>query len=179
MRADQILMIGVAGLGAWAVYQLVRRPDPSRVGPSTNTSPTLPILLPIPVNTGPGRFTEVQGPTLALRNSRPYWARVETGSLAQSIFQPGDSADTFLAKVQSLGFEPDTVRVFMNPMEAQALGQPFMLANATPNTRWFYGRWLRPTTTITRPRGLTHVWEGTIGLPLMPRVSGVYAWGRG
>ena len=152
-------MIGVVGLGAYAVYRLTRtKPDQTPIfQPGAN-----PGQLPSGIRNiiGPDRRAVVA-------RGAPYRGRIELG--AASIAQVG-------AELQRLGFSD--VRIY-NLQDIQA--DPSLISfnaldNALPTTRWFYARWngsgTEPRVTITLPAEATLLWLSSGEPPLRTLTAG-------
>lgn len=174
MRADQWLMLGVVGLGVYAVYRMTRAeasPLPASPGDSARPTP-LPIPSgPLPAlpadSTPPSNLSVVTGPVLKLTPASWYHGRVETVSKngqASSVFFPADNRADLVTALTSLGF--GNVSVFMTPKEASNdIFQPFAFEGAGQGTRWFRARWPfadalgnLSSTSISRPDGLVTLW---------------------
>lgn len=150
MRADQWLMVGVVGLGAYAVYRMV-----------TN-SPADAKQLPVPtgnipagvLTVGPQRLTPLDaaaGAPVNLRGSRPYF-----GYLVGTPLSDNAAA----AQLASLGLE--NLRFFHSKAEAQDAGFPAPLLDH-PGYVAFYGRFLGASQARPMPAN-AKIWEGTVGL---------------
>lgn len=179
-RADQLLMLGVVGLGAYALYRMTQATPgqtPANAGPMgpTPQAPSAPTGSNLPERPGlPGPFGQEfprvpvialpnAVPTIHLTNSRAYQGRIETISSAgraQSMpFSPIAEAEVIASGLRGLGF--DAVQVFMTPEEAARPapdGEPIFSAatraNAGRGTRWFYGRYTGETRDAAAPEGL-------------------------
>lgn len=185
MRADQLLILGVAGLGLYALYRMGKAKDTAeelqnglRTEPRprpdipTGALPERPGIATLPAN-----VVSTQGSPIQLTNSRAYFGRIETvspgGEISQS-FPPNAPRADLINALASFGF--DGVRVYMSPEEAsQAIEVPEALQNAGRGTRWFYGRWTTPTTSLPRPPEWALLWvtrglQGQIGL-LAPGIN--------
>lgn len=170
MRADQALMIGVVGLGIYALYRL-RRSD---AGTTDDQQKPPPDGRPVPILTrSPGAGQVPRTPegfpmaalltdptSLPLQNSRLYRGRLE---LQQDL-----TTDQVADMLTALGF--DNAQVYATPQEADpVLFQPmlgmtrtyprFALEGAGPRTRWFRGRWTKTDQAVTRPAEMVLVWD--------------------
>ena len=168
MRADKLLMLGVVGLGAYAVYRLSKTDTQPR--PDNELKPT-PI---VPPNKGPllpENFPLLVGNPIHLTNSRAYRGRLETTD-QPAPFSPSSSREDIQRALEVLGFS--NPQVFVTASEAAGNFPEFSLANSTPASRWFYGRWLGPTTDAPRPNAVNLIW---VSQPLMrpdaPTISGI------
>lgn len=180
LRADQWLILGVAGLGAYALYRMSRTThnvqstvgpngQPSGSQPSTPT-PTQPsgVLLPetrgrieapplIPFVTGD---PNAPGPSMQLSNSRAYRGRGENLTENDVSFF-------------------DVRYVYSTPEAARAAEFPeWSLTGASRNTRWFYGRYLGADATYARPAKIDAMWITPRPPPLGARPSTGPAIGR-
>lgn len=166
IRADQALMIGVVGLGAYAVYRMTR--------PREDVAPEdVPILNGQGVPTAPVFPQNIaQGPTLQLpagtqpdgvtTTNRWYRGRLE---LPQQGSATRESANLTHLSRQSprqaieaalRGFSFDRVEVYMTPEEAAPrITLAAAMASPTPGSRWFFGRYAGPRGTRARPPVLT------------------------
>ena len=142
LRADQVLMIGVVALGAYAVYRLTRAS-----GSSAQT--TEPIdAQGNGVATGQPFQQDIVHRNLALTKS-PYAGRLDLAP-ARALTSPDgldrrigetSSAQEIRAALEALGFV--NVQVFMNATEARNRILAPAIDNITPTsaTRWFVGNW--------------------------------------
>lgn len=158
LRADQLLMLGVVGLGAYALYRMTKAPsqlpasevvvppEPTRPSTPDGSLPALPGTVP----TLPATFPVVLGPGMHLINSRAYQGRIETALPNGSSFS-SDPA-TLEGQLRGLGF--DAVRVWSNPIDAGPFNDARVLTAPGRGTRWFYGRYTGETTDASRPTGL-------------------------
>lgn len=179
MRADQLLILGVAGLGLYALYRMGKARDTSQE--LENGGRTEPRPIPdiptgaLPERPGiaslPSNVESLNSSPITLTNSRAYFGRIETvspnGEFSVS-FPPNASKADLINTISAFGF--DGVRVYMTPQEAaQAIRVPEALANAGRGTRFFYGRWTGPTASIARPPEWALLWvtrglQGQIGM---------------
>lgn len=184
LRADQVLMIGVGLLGAYAVYRMIQTPKalaapepgrpvrvPSGPQPTPGVLPERPSALPLP----PVALPVISGDPIHLTNSRAYGGRLETvgvdGSMRPSPFSADSSRDEIEAGLRGLGF--DAVRVYMTPQEAVAAFQGYVLSSPGRGTRWFYGRYLGPTRDVARPKALAVLWiTSGMARPDIPSMMG-------
>lgn len=180
MRADQWLILGVAGLGAFALYRLASASNASRPSlPGDDREPITPRIptgslpeRPGPAPAPPGVVSAIAGNQLSLANSRAYRGRLETidaaGRANPFPFSPNATSDQLAATLESLGF--DGARAFLTPEDATAGGfAPWAIANAGRGTRWFYGRWTQPAMQVGLPPGVVNVWVSQpFGRPDVP-----------
>ncbi|RPH58003.1 MAG: hypothetical protein EHM89_13155 [Acidobacteria bacterium] len=168
LRAEQWVMLGVVGLGLYAVYRFSKADSRQPTADSEAKQPSGP-RMDLPVTAGaigmpPPGIPFITGPdpnrptpVMHLTNSRAYRGRGE-----------GLTEDDLVA----LGL--DSVQLYTSPQAARAALTPeWALANAGQNTRWFYGRYLGPTTDVRRPAALQAAWI-VAGPP--PRVAGLGPW---
>lgn len=168
-------MLGVAGVGLYALYRAVSNPPAQPATTNTNAAPLLPPgppapAPPAPPNPGlPDRATPItapagaifgaggpgQGDVMTLDNSRAYRGRGED------------------VREEDLGFL-DAVRIFNTAAEARAAGFPeWALAGPSRVTRWFYGRFTYPDAQYRKPAKIEAMWllpgqttrlaDGTLG----------------
>lgn len=169
LRADQLLMLGVVGLGVYAVYRM------QRVTPKPINPDDIPILNPngqVPFGDRvPNLATE---PTIRMAADQWYSGRLD---LPVGVARPGPPGSIQLSasatremieqELRQFGFNP--VQVFMSPTEAQGhIPLPGALAAATEGSRWFSGRWSPalmpdqlPRTRVSRPMFLSLLWYTT------------------
>lgn len=180
-------MIGVGGLGAYALYRLLST-KPDQGGSET------PILNTQNVQTAPPATFEFQqnmlyqGPGQPPRTTirlTPNWyrGRIEVHPAGTKFgiqlprrafpfeFTTTDAPrEVILAELRDLGF--DQAAVYMSPAEAEnAIPLPALKANPTPQSRWFHARWVgAPGALITVPSSLKAIIpsEG----PARPRTAG-------
>jgi hypothetical protein len=154
-------MLGVVGVGAYAVYRLVK----SEPTPSFPSHPDDTPLLNLPTVPGvvapPAGSTAITGDLAGLRVGGWYAGRVETinaqGAAETSAFRPDADAQALTQALTALGFAgaggradapdagPPTVQVYMNPSAAAPHLPGYALASPGRGTRWFYGRWVGGT----------------------------------
>ena len=179
LRAEQWLMLGVVGIGAYAIYRFSKTESTVTTTTGPQQAPPMPIPgpapnTPLPPNPGlPDRPTPImlppgnatifgaggpgQGNVMTLDNSRAYLGRGEDLTEAD------------------LGFL-DAVRIFPSAEAARASGYPFpewALAGASRFTRWFYGRYTFPDARYQKPVNLEAMWL-TRGTASVPRVGALY-----
>lgn len=161
---DRLLILAVAGIGAYAIYRMSR----SDAGRTHEGELKLLPAAPGPVAPAPADVRLVTGDPMPFTNSRAYQGRLETTDSQGGPLPPSRSIEQLTPEapredltkiVESFGFEPGTVRVWMTAEEAAANGTaPFALQNAGRGTRWFYGRYLGPSADVRRPKGLAALW---------------------
>ena len=155
IRADQVFMLAVVGLGGYAVYRLVTA-KPTR----EPLPPDVPILT-TPTGTRP---VDILGnlalePTMPVGRGAWYWGRVELPNVAESpraglsvTSTDGDVA----AAVRAMGFE--RVEVHRTPESAASrINSPQALSESRGSSRWFFARFVgqdpvRPDGTRRIPR---------------------------
>lgn len=202
MRADQWLMLGVVGIGAYAVYRIARAEGSSQALPADKVPPPLnPVFAPAPPRPAPAPAPDVTnlpampGPIAA----PPPGFALETGAdpnkperaiqLKNSFAYQGRYEEPLSAQLRNL-FE--AFQTF-DLAGARAAGFPvFALANPGKNTRWFYGRYLGPTTgvpggvasvIVERPNELKLLWikpgqRGQVAVAGDPRIA-TFGWWPG
>ena len=173
LRADQWLMIGVGGLGAYALYRLLStKPDQGGGDmPILGTTTTAP----------PGTFEFDQNmlyqglgrpPRTEIRLT-PNWYR---GRLEVPVTPTGviPERNAIAAQLRSLGFDP--IFVYMPEEADTAIPLPALKQNPTAQSRWFYGRWIRPAgSVLSVPAALKAIIPSDE--PSRPRTAGHYAYG--
>jgi hypothetical protein len=188
MRADQWIMLGVAGLGLTAVYLLTRtqqQPAPQPTQPAqpaqpsspgmTGAPPLIPVTPPpVPVGPAPPNPGLPAQPAPIMAPANVVFAGGGPGqpanamSLRNSFAYQGRGENVSEA---DLGFL-DAVQVFNTPDQARAGGIPdWAIAGAGQNTRWFYGRYTFPSMTYQMPARVGAIWQRA-GQQALPRVSG-------
>lgn len=148
LRADQWLMLGVVGLGGYAVYRLTQTT-------SSPPPPDSPLNLPVEAGSpsaAPPGFP-LLGDPVHLTNSRAYRGRIELGRGGLPANMSREQIESALVR---LGF--DAIRVYEDMQQAAPTFPAFALHGAGRGTRWFYGRWLGPTTDTARPAFLSLLW---------------------
>lgn len=152
LRADQWLILGVVGLGAYALYRLSKTSsvsDPQATPTGDPMRPPQPGVL-LPETRGrieaPASVAFVTGnpnapsSTMTLSNSRAYRGRGENLT---------DEDIAFF----------DVRYVYNTPEAARAAEFPeWALTGASRNTRWFYGRYLGQDATYARPAKIDAMW---------------------
>jgi len=175
LRADQVLMLGVAALGGFALYKLliapkdqtpkgdVPQPLPQRPQTPNMGLPNIPGPASLPAGYAVIPVQQLMPnavPTIHLTNSRAYQGRIETideqGRTQGMPFHPDASAEAIATGLTALGF--DAVQVFMSPEAAAGVFPREALANPGRGTRWFYGRYTAPTMDTASPEGLKLLW---------------------
>ena len=157
IRADQVFMLAVVGLGGYAVYRLVtarptREPLP----------PDVPILNGGRTPATGTRPVDIAG-NLALEQTMPvgrdtwYWGRIEMPTVAESpragLSVTSTDAD-IAALVRAMGFE--RVEVHRTPESAASrISNPQALAESRGSSRWFFARFAGPSARIQRPPWLS------------------------
>jgi hypothetical protein len=178
LDAHELLMIGVAGLGVYALYRLATASSASSApppGPAPQPLPAppddVPILLPqragatpvppagtlvtLPKDLHPqfwyaGRVELFDTPALTLP---PSWL---AGALATSGFGGANvRPDAPEAKLL-----PWKVQIYASPTEARRGGIPtWAVTDAGVGTRWFYGRWTGDVPTTAVPSFVKLMWR--------------------
>ncbi len=155
MRADQGIMLGVVGLGAYAVWRMLRAPAPPRPDPED-----LPILtLPLrggPPDPAPAGTLLVEGGLETLRPNDWFAGRLElTPNEAKGTLPSWGFAGS--AARPELGQAPNALVYDVN--EARRAGFPaWSLARPGQRTTWFYGRFVAPLQR-GRPPALISLWR--------------------
>ena len=195
LRADQWLMIGVGGLGAYALYRLMTT-KPDQGGSDQGGSET-PILGTQTTTAPPGTFEFSQnmlyaGPDQPPRTQirlTPNWyrGRIEVHPAGTKFgmqlprparpfeFTTADAPrEEIVRELQVLGFDP--VRVFMANDAQIDIPLPALIQNPTAQSRWFYGRWNRPAgSMLAVPSTLKAIIPSEE--PARPRTAGHYGYG--
>lgn len=175
LRAEQWLMIAVGGLGAYAVYRLVKNSQPPNEvpilvnGQKQPTQPTGPLALAQNWIASPGQVQSPGGG--GLRHGGDFKGRIELppagtpfppmmpapGSLAQNT--AGDSQAQLQAELKAMGW--DNPVVYMTAAAAKNSGQfelPGTLDNPTAGSRWFVAKWRGGNNQRTLPRQIVLLW---------------------
>lgn len=166
IRADQALMLGVIGLGAYAVYRMTRPREevPPEDVPILNGQgvPTAPVF---PQNIASGPTIQLPAgtqPDGVTTTNRWYRGRLELPqqgsptreSLNLTHLSRQSPRPTIEAALRQFGF--DRVEVYMTPEEAAPrITLAAAMANPTQGSRWFFGRYAGPRETKARPPVLT------------------------
>ena len=189
LRADQWLMLGVGGLGAYALYRLMTtKPDQG--------NGEMPILNTQTTTAPPGTFEFGQnllyaGPGQPPRTQirlTPNWyrGRIEVHPAGTKFgiqlprmprpleFTTADAPrEVIAAELRALGFNP--ISVYMPGEEGDTIPLIALKQNPTAQSRWFYGRWSQPTpnTLIAVPPALKAIIPSEE--PARPRTAGYFA----
>ena len=134
IRADQVLMIGVVGIGLLAAYWLTQTTTEPQV--PVPLPPQLPQLPPAPplVPGSPPVFPQnlATGAMITLRPGQWYRGRLELA--------PTTTAADVRRFLELQGF--DQTSVFSSDAEAENAGiLPAARQDPAPSSRWFYGRY--------------------------------------
>ena len=193
MRAEQWMMLGVVGIGAYAVYRMtkttpdqaptdqppiVHPPKPTPVVVPPGVLPDLPGVLASP----PTNMVLETGPTMSLQPAAEYHGRLETISSAGHESAPPLSSTSSQADIENalksmFGF--NVVHVFMTPQAAaQDLFNAYSLSSPGRGTRWFRARFPfvadnPPNSHPSRPTELV-LFGKTAPLQSPPAVAGFY-----
>lgn len=162
------MMGAVVGLGAYAVYRLLRNPPDQ--GPidvpagahvpipgedvSLPMQPTVLVVPPPEMATLGDRFDP------SLRQGVWYRIRLETQG-SNAPFSPDAPREALQAGLGSMGFGPgpDGVLVYVNADEARKAGFPeWALEGPGRATRWATARWGKPTRPYQRPPAFQAAW---------------------
>lgn len=172
MRADELMMLGVVGLGGYAAYRMLSAPSsPSSPSPTPGQTP-LPGTLPSGM--------VVLGNPLRLKEGQFYAGRLNlpAGSSGVATLDPfiqQASPEMTRAALEALGF----TNVVIYPTVASTVPQKDnfpaeTLMNPHSGTRWFIGKWNKPTMDVPRPPVIEQMWV-TRTPTWLPVVSGVGA----
>jgi len=138
MRADQIIMLGVAGAGLFAGYQLLK-PKEDDTPPITEDNL---LLLSDPLSFVQGQL---------------YQGRLELPTPAQQPVPPFNTAGStseLRSALEMLGFQE--VKIYNTAGELpRTWPRP---EPPGPSSRWFQARWRAPSMTLPRPDALPAVW---------------------
>ena len=168
LTTPNLLMGGVALLGAFAAFKMVTsRPEPE-AAPAPGPSP-FPFPIPDlnPPGPSPGGLV-LLGDPLKLTNARFYRAKLEFSPLSMPPFSPTATELQIAVGLATLGF--DNVNVYMNRGELPR-DWPQSTMVEGPLSRWFEGRWKHPSATVPRPREIEAMW--TSKPPPVPQTSGL------
>lgn len=181
MRADQLLMLGVVGLGGYAAYKMVSAsPSPS------GTDPVLPPGSPPSPGALPSGMV-VLGNPLHLKEGQFYAGRLNLPSDPTGGVLPGSlnpftqqaSSEAIRAALEALGF--NSVVIYSNIAQTVPQKENFpaeTLMNPHAGTRWFIGRWGKPTMDVPRPPVIEQMWVTRTPsfLPVISGDGGVGPW---
>lgn len=173
LRADQLLMGAVVGLGAYAVYRLARASSGDQQGPveaPTPAGPHVPIpgedsslpMQPTVLVVPPPEMATLGGSRLDRDLRQGIWYRIRLETYGSNPpFSPDSPREALQAGLGTMGFGPgpDGVLVFVNADEARAAGYPeWALAGPGRGTRWATARWAKPTQPYQRPPAFQAGW---------------------
>lgn len=153
LRAEQWMMIGVVGIGAYAIWRLTRaKPDAAN---------ETPILQPGgPPGTVPAG---VRVPNIIGQNTQPGHALLRRGARVLGRLELGGA--TPAAAVQALQNAGFTNVRLLSPVDVQAdpglVPLPDALLTPGPQTRWFWATWDHPTAAsanVVLPREVVLLW---------------------
>lgn len=180
LRAEQWLMIAVGGLGAYAVYRLVKntQPPPEKVPilvdpsrPAQPTQPTGPLVLAQNWITSPG---QVRNPNpmsggSGLKHGANFKGRIEA---------PGSTREQLRKLLDDAGFV--SITIYMNEAEARAgdaITLPGALVNPVQNqTRWFSAQFRGGNNSQKVPPQIVLLWL-TGDLQTLAGTAGWGPWG--
>lgn len=129
LSAPTLVMAGVVGIGAFAVYRLVK----------TKTEDVKP---------GPdGQELALLGDPLKLAANRYYRARIQPSS-----FLGNQSRAQVAQSLQALGFSDVTVYMTERDLPSD------WPASAKGSGIWFQAQWRQPTISLPRPQDLDMIW---------------------
>ena len=181
IRADQVLMIGVVGIGLLAAYWLTQT-TPERQTTTDPQVPPPPQLPPPPpfVPGSPPVFPQnlATGTMITLRPGQWYRGRLELA--------PTATAADVRRFLELQGF--DQTSVFTSAAEAENAGiLPAARQDPAPSSRWFYGRYAAKrlgdaslVDVLPRPMAVTALYFAAS--PAVPRAFAAgrpgYAWLR-
>lgn len=172
MRADELMMLGVVGLGGYAAYRMLSAPSSPGAAPSSPGATPLPGTLPSGM--------VVLGNPLRLKEGQFYAGRLNlpvgsSGVAALDPFIQQASPEMTRAALEALGF----TSVVIYPTVASTVPQKEnfpaeTLMNPHTGTRWFIGKWNKPTMDVPRPPVIEQMWV-TRTPTFLPVVSGIGA----
>lgn len=137
MRAEQWLMLGVVGIGSYAVYRMIAN-DPPPPSPSVEHAPAAPGAIPEGISV-------VKTPS-DLKKNQWYKGRFEGMS--------GDAGAVaaLLGTLGFGGFDSGDAAIYPTADSARAGGIPeWALSGAGAGTRWFYAPWYGPAQATAFP----------------------------
>lgn len=137
IRADQALMAGVVGLGAFAAYRMLKS-KPAFAAPEGKAA---------------------LGDPLNMQSGTYYRGRLEVpDSRVQPLlpFNTSGTEEDLGRGLVALGFQD--VRVYMSPGEVPSDWPESTVAEAGSGSRWFEGQWAGPSMPLPRPGQLKLIW---------------------
>ena len=152
LRADQLMVAGVALLGGYAIYRMLLS-GPTAAFDSPAPGGVLPALPGAPGVPPAGSTVVPVTPALPLRQGGYYAGRLES---VLSSGAPSGLGSDIAGALASLGFSD--VQVWSSPAEASGHVPDYALANPGAGTRWFKARWGKASGSIPRPAALVMVW---------------------
>lgn len=160
MRAEQWMLVGIVGIGAYAVWRLTQTTSADQPSAPPDQNPIIhpPVPFPTPVVIPAGALSNLPGvlpappanmvletgPTLNLQPAAEYHGRLETISAGGHESAPPFSSTSAQADIENalkamFGF--NIVHVFMTPQAAaQDLFNAYSLSTPGRGTRWFRAR---------------------------------------
>lgn len=181
MRADQLIMLGVVGLGGYAAYRMLSASPTPPGGPTPGGStPGGPTPLPGTLPSG----MVVLGNPLRLKEGQFYAGRLNlpaggTGIPGLDPFVQQAAPEATRAALEALGF----TSVVVYPSIASTVPQKDhfpaeTLMNPHSGTRWFIGKWNKPTMDVPRPPVIEQMWVTRTPqwLPVVSGESSVTTW---
>ena len=170
LRAEQWMVLGLGAIGAYAVYRLVTtRPTPPGEMPILVDRQPPPQPMPTPPGQPPGPITLSQSIVetpgrlrVGLRHGGDFKGRIE---------RPGSTREQLQRELKDMAW--DNVQIYMTAAEAQASGAVELvdaLANPTPGSRWFSGKWRGRNNIREVPTWIVLLW------PTVETLTAGYGW---
>lgn len=153
-------MIGVIGLGAYAIYRMIANGSHGGSGAAGGGGPVL----------SPGSFTPpadstaVLGDSIAFEKNRWYGGVVDLGG-AGAIAPVTANAAGLANALASYGFGTPSVpnfkppNVFLSAAEAALHVPPYAITPTSKTARYFVGLWTLPSQSRPRPAWLPLLWS--------------------
>ena len=157
MDAAKLMMLGVVGIGAFAVLRMGKA---SAQGPQTTDPNAGPGPSPTPSQPGArpsGDGLVFLSDPLSLKQGQWYRGRIQVPAEASGPFSQASSSPELAAALNALGFAPGA-QLYMTAEQLPASFPQKAVDGATDRTRWFYAAWSLPSVKLPRPAAIDLMW---------------------